>query len=481
MNMHRPLLSSLALALLTTVVASVGAQSLGPAQIAARTVENDLSVRQAELALEEAYRGYLSRRADFGPSLTFNGSPLYGYGADTRADDSGTHTVDLGLAYRRSLPAGSSLSADVSNKLTADSGQYTHDPSSSLSYTLPIFVNGKLIEPALTGAGYRGNRLSYRKEQGRAVDGRNDAVIGALQNYVSVIERSNTVANLEEEIALEREVLEQLEITRQQGLTDLSEVWEAEISLQAKEDTLFQRSQELSLEERALAARIGANDEVDAEALSPELPSVTFDDAEIRAAAIDHQLAAARIDVEAAELGAVNAARQFGSTLTLSVSAAPSHDSDFAADSLGGSFAELAAPDGLEFGGSLGLTVPILRGGKREHQSALSTTRIRRAELALEQRRSQITTNLDQRFLEASLAAERVRYLERTVELDRRRLEEALQLFEFQTVSELDVRRARLQLHGRENELWKARADLMLSRLRILRLAGAELVEVIGN
>lgn len=478
---------ALLLVLMIIATAGAAAEEIRPAEVARRTVGNDLTVRQAELRLQAAYRGYRSARSGAGPSLTLKGpggsANVYSFGLDTVGGLS-SQSFGLELGYSQSLPAGSSLGASVFTTTTAGSGDsgtsFTQSPGASISYRIPLFVNGKLIEPRLTGSAYRGKELAYRRAEDQAVDGRNQAVLDALGIYVQVIDLRNTIDVLEEEIDLEREKLRELEITQQQGRTALADVWAAEINLQAKEDSLFEKTQTLRIRQRELLAKIGREqkNESFADELSPELPTITFEESAIRAAALEHQLAGPRIGVQSAELGAIVSLRQFGTDLGVSLSVSPNYPDEFSGGTFGESVSEFSG-EGLSISGAVSFRLPIYRSGKKHHEAEIGRIHIEQARVTLDQRESDVQGTLDQQLLSIQLANERLDYLERSIELDQRRLEEAEQLFEFQTATEADVKTAAVQLHKRRNEAWKARADLMLTRLRLLSLAGIDIVEVL--
>lgn len=479
-------ISSILLGLL--ICAAAYTEDLGPRQIALRTVQNDLSVRRSELSLEIAYRSYLSARAGAGAHITLGtpgGKKTYGFSTTTGSSES-VHTLGARINYGQRTAAGGSAKASIANTVeiaNADAGStYSLSPSASFSYSQPLFVGGKLIEPELTGSSYKEAELSYRRAESKAIDERNNAVLASIRLYVDVVELRSKISVLEEEVSLQRERVRQLRVTQQQGRTPLADVWEAEIKLQEKEDNLFEQSQTLRIKEQALSSRIGAKSPFDADSLSAELPEIDLDEEAVRAAAMEHQLADEAIGISIEEFRAIRGQEQFAPQVTASISLVPKRPNGFTGTSIGDSL-QAFGDDETELAVDAGftVTVPLYRGGRKQHEQRLSNAKIERARLTYRRNETAVVESLDSSFLEARLLAERVDYYARNIELAQRRLDEAQRLFDFQSATELDVRSARIALQDRQSQLWRIRANLLINQLSILSLSGVDLVEALSE
>jgi outer membrane protein TolC len=124
-------------------------QSIIKAALANDPRMKDLSMAARAQAASEA-----CWTADRSPALNLGGSPLvqagFGTGQSTALD------FGLGLGLNLKLPGEGSLSAGLSHRLAAQldasGAAWRQTPSLSLGWQQPLFVNGKLIDPGLTGA-----------------------------------------------------------------------------------------------------------------------------------------------------------------------------------------------------------------------------------------------------------------------------------------------------------------------------------------
>ena len=482
--------------------------------LAERILANDPTVRIADQTLRLTVAAYAGTVAKAKPQLTLNSgyglrytpssttlttqtTPPYLTVEDTRRKAS--HSVTAGVAVSQLLPTGGSLNLRAENAMDVETGQtdsgsgfasmeplYSQSPKVSLTVTQPIFVNRKVVDLELFPATFRKARIGYLKEQEANLEARNQALTQGLSLFFSVLELRRGIAALESGLELAAGRLRNLEQSYRLGAAAETDVWELRIAAGRQQESVLELRYRLAQAEAALAQSLGA-DSLEAFSLadvSPALPFAYEKSAAIAEALERHPLIRQNgLGTEEKSLDRLLGGQQHASTLSLGLSVAPRYPTDRSGSTdFGDSISLLFGADAsADYTVSLGLNVPLYEGGKRAADQAgyLAAEAIARQALAV--RRGAVRQEVESQLIRRDNLEMKARLLEDNTELLRRRLEVEQGLLALGKSTELDVLARRVELESKQNEAWRARADLYLTVLALYRAVGRDLADIIKD
>jgi outer membrane protein TolC len=176
----------------------------------------------------------------------------------------------------------------------------------------------------------------------------------------------------------------------------------------------------------------------------------------------------------------VIAGQRYAANLSLSLSVAGRREAGLSARTFGQSFADLFADGaGVDWTASANLSVPLYDGGSRREQAAVSAALSASVGRALDSRRQAVLDDLAAALERRAILDERVALLAEAVELATRRLTDERNLLSLGRSTDNDVDARLIDVEAKQNDLWRARADLLLANLDIASLAGDDLTGIL--
>jgi outer membrane protein TolC len=188
---------------------------------------------------------------------------------------------------------------------------------------------------------------------------------------------------------------------------------------------------------------------------------------------------------EQKKLEDIIAGQSLASNLSLSLSYSPrypfssslttSYSSDFAH-----SITDLYGADsGTDFTVTAGLTLHLFDGGRQAADHAAREASIRMAQNSLESQKQALRDQLEVDLLQKANLEEKVPMLSDAVDLAKRRLETETNLFRLGKSTQLNVDSRKADYDAKVNDLWRAKADLLLTAIDLQSLVGGDLVSAL--
>jgi outer membrane protein TolC len=503
----RILASAAAVAALAALPRATAAP-LSLADLPALVLANDASAVSAARSVEAAYHGYRGTLADALPQIDLSTGYTLAYApAETVT---GPPTVEIsdyalqGATARVSasqlLPTGGNLVLALEDALsvttigsrtvtlppsppTYPDPDYSQKPRATLSLAQPVLINGKLVDFELFAATKRKAELGWVKEQAaeRVATGR--ALAQAVQLYFTVVQQRQAAAQLQRSLDLSQRRLGTLGENVRLGIATETDLVEARIADGRQRQSLLDLRSSLARTERLLAAAVGRASLRDVE-LADGVPSWTrAGDADVlvnAALTANGTLLQGSLAVEERAADAVLAGQRYAANLTLSLSVAGQRNPELTGRGFGQSFSDLFADGaGVDWNASVNLAVPLYDGGSRREQKAVSAALTASVGQALESRRQAVLDDLAAALERRAILEERVTLLAEAVDLAARRLADERSLLSLGRSTDNDVDARIIDVEVKENDLWRARADLLLANLDIASLAGDDLARIL--
>ncbi|MFW5745764.1 MAG: TolC family protein [Spirochaetota bacterium] len=439
------------------------------------------------------------------PRLTLESQPLYALNTqrgsnfadvtsplDFPPDPTTTvnNSTGVELGVQQPLPTAGVLSGNVGTSLSAstsvpDEGDSTttwsFQPSVSVAFSQPLFVDGRFVdneEPFLVlEQAQRGAAESRVSEE----QIRQQLATSVTRLYVQLDSLRRAMGLQRTQRSLLELQLEQARIRSEQGQGSRQETFTLQVQLNRSEDAMLQTRLSAREVELELARLTGVD--VD------ESTTLTgMDEARERLAVVDFEqpsanaeLRAAQIAVERAEADLRLARKQERATASASLALTPRYmDNREDPDTLGGAFGDYFGDGGgVDVAFSLGMSVPLGEGARRERE-------VRQAELALEIARLEVDRIVREQEAQLSVVRARLRILEERAELlsfeieyERDQLESEQELVGIGASTELQVEQIRTNIAARENELADLETQLLLERLQAATIANEEPVALL--
>ncbi|MFW5728222.1 MAG: TolC family protein [Spirochaetota bacterium] len=406
-----------------------------------------------------------------------------------------THTASAGLSLSQALPTDGSLSLSAGNTLRAqiiddEDPQFRQDVSFRATWQQPLFTNRRVIDLRVFGASIElAGGIPLRLAQTSADMQKNARILGVLESYLRVVELRRQVALLERNIGTTAERVDQARIRLRQGTITQSGVWDVEVSLEELREGRLEADYALVQAESSLAASLGLDSEgLAAYRLADTVPTISLPEEEEMVAVASGnstEVRQARESLSQAQLQRIVNGRQYGATLSTSVSVTPSYgddwtDNSFGTTDFGESYTDLFSEDASwDTTVSVSLSVPLYDGRRAVHQAARDARSAERAALSLSEAQRSVRENIGSLYLRRRLLQDQLSLRETSLAVEEDRLAEQRKRAELESVTPLDIREAEAQVVSRQDALWRTRADLFLNSLRILQAAGRDLEQVL--
>ncbi len=498
----RSLISAAVLAALVALPRATAAP-LALADLPALVLANDAAAVSAARSVEAAYHGYRGTLADALPQIDLStGYSLYATPAGTlgvaEVKDYADHRASARLSATQLLPTAGTLAVTLEDSLdvmvigestvglsppTYPDPDFSQVPKATVSLAQPVLLNGKLIDFGLFPATKRKAELGWEKEQAaeRVATGR--SLSQAVQLYFTVVQQRQASAQLQRSVELSQRRLSTLGENVRLGIATETDLLDARIADGRQRQSLLDLRSSLARTERLLAAAIGRASLQDVE-LADGVPSWTRvgDAAVLMNAALTANASVRQGSLAVEERAAddVIAGQRYAANLTLSLSVAGRRKDGLSEQTFGQSFSDLFADGaGVDWTASANLAIPLYDGGSRREQKAVSAALTASVGRALESRRQAVLDDLAAALERRAILEERVALLAEAVDLAARRLADERGLLSLGRSTDNDVDARVIDGEAKQNDLWGARADLLLANLDIASLAGDDLAVIL--
>ena len=360
---------------------------------------------------------------------------------------------------------------------------FSQTPKASLSLAQPVLLNGKLVDFDLFPATKRKAELGWEKEKAaqRVATGR--SLSQAVQLYFTVVQQRQAMAQLGRSAELSQRRLVNLGENVRLGIATETDLLDARIADGRQRQSLLDLRSSLARTERLLAAAIGRASLRDVD-LADGVPSWTRagDAAVLRDAALaaNASIQQGSLAVEERTADEIIAGQRYAANLTLSLSVAGRRKDGLYEQTFAQSFSDLFADGaGVDWTASANLAVSLYDGGSRREQKAASAALTASVGQALESRRQAVLDDLSAALERRAILEERVALLAEAVDLAARRLADERSLLSLGRSTDNDVDARLIDAEAKQNELWRARADLLLANFDLASLAGDDLAGIL--
>jgi outer membrane protein TolC len=422
--------------------------------------------------------------------------------------DQTLQSLSTTLSISQILPTAGSLSLNVGNKMTiTDLGeididpailadyldpfgtpQFNQKPSFALRLDQPILLNGKLIDMELFPATLRTASLGYQKAECAKRDQANKSILQAVQLFLQVVQFRKSIAQTEKTIAVGQGNLDNLQRSFALGSVAEADLLDQKIAFAAQKSALLDLKMNLKKGERALAQSIG-RDSLEGMTLADDIPRIglTFADGELLdKAMVNHPLIQQQsLAAEEKRLMGIIGGQKYASSFSLGFSYSPTYP--YSSDAVDMDFPTslsrlFESGGGQDFMFSAGLTIHLFDGGQAEEARAAAGALAAAAETALVLQRQAVRDQLELDLLKKENLGERIPMMESAVDLAKRRLDAEISLRALGKTTNLVVDSKRADYEAKQNDLWRARADLTLVSLELASLTGDDIALLIqGN
>lgn len=422
--------------------------------------------------------------------------------AEVDVQNQGTHLLGAKLSVSQLLPTAGNIvlaledtmsmstvgSRTVGGSTTNPDPLYSQKPRFSLGLVQPLFLNGKLLDLDLFPATLRKAQLGYLAQDLANQAQRNQAVSQAAQIFLSIVQLRKGVAQSESALAVAEGNLAALQQNFSLGSIAEVDLLDAKIGLSRQKQALAELRSTLAKTERLLAHSLG-RDTLEGLTLGDDIPvldiAASRDEIAQKALAGHPLIRAKGLSAEEKRVDDVLAGQQYAATFNLSLSLSPRYpfdaaNSPYTTTDVGASFADLFKDGaGQDYALSAGLTIRLFDGGKQEQSRAGNRALAAIADQGLIAQRQAVLDQLDLDLMQKAALEEKITLLEESVSLGEKRLANERNLLARGKTTEREVAAKRADSEARANELWRARADLLLTVLDLYSLAGEDLAKTI--
>ncbi len=485
---------------------------LGLKDLPALVLKADSSYASAEKAAEYALHDSRASTDKALPQIDLSNQYSLGYNpvtqksitippaVDVTLNDATMQSLKSNLSVSQMLPTAGSLSLNLGNTMSVTgygaidpalaasfldpnaAPQFKQSPSLSLSLNQPILLNGKLIDMDLFPATLRTASLGYEKAECARRAQSNQTLLQAAQLFIQVVQMRKSVVQSEKAISVAQRNLDNLDKSYSLGSVAEVDLLDQKIAFADRKSALLDLKMSLNKGERALAHSLG-RESLDGVALADEIPSIPPVNGDLASRAMaNHPLIQQQVlAAEEKRLLGVISGQKYASNLSLGFSFAPKYPglSETSGMDFGTSFSRLFE-SGWEqdFGFSIGLTLHLFDGGQGGESRAANDALAASAELQLAAQRYSVRDQLEQDMLKKANLEERIPVLEIAVDLAKRRLDVEAGLLALGRTTELKVDEKRVDHETKQNDLWKAQADLAYVTLELSSLAGDDIAQI---
>lgn len=456
--------------------------------------ENDTTIKISERTLTAEYNLYKRLLSDIYPQIDFSG----GYGldfsshhksGDTNIDNYTNNSISTSLSLSQLIPTFGTLSLTLDNtmsitgmdradSLAVDEPSFSQNPSITLAWEQPVFINGSFIDMDLYKSIFNKNRiglLTAIQDNRIAV---NTAVYDALNTASSIITLRNSIELKEETIGLIEKHLTTMEQNLELGLVPETDVWELKIELGSEKELL------LNLRYSLIQALTNFSHILD---IDPDVLFIdSFFDSEINTAKIppeniqnNPELQKLWLSAEDARLTEIINGNNYSPTLTTSFQLSPTYPEsrmDNLPSDFSSSFSDFFDENGgTDFLLTIELDVPIYNGRKKTYTENEDSALLNIAEQKLKLKAETLFIEFQTLHIKQNNFEEKILLLKDNIELIENRVEIMKKMLSLGEITELELIEVEIDLLEKTNELKEAQSELFITGLDLLKVAGMDL------
>lgn len=430
------------------------------------------------------------------PYLVFSLDPAYSLTNSVSAGAGGnittlSHRVGGSASAAWRLPSNGTLTLGLADSLTflntEGSLLVRQEPALSLSFSQPIFINGRFIEGRAYGAEKRRNlTLPALQAESTGTSEKNALISSTLGDYYDLLLLNEYyLLKTRENYLLNRE-MDQLSSLKDRGMYSGADYWNRQLGEEQADDALLEMRYNRDSQLENLAFFLG----MDPDALV--LPVLTFGEEtiplpekeELKALLTDNgDLKKMKILYESDRLAREAGSSQKGSALTLGLSVSPRYaPAHTGSDTLPDSFTDLGAEGAwVQSTLSLGLSFSPtdLKSDRLSAERDRMTEEISR--LNYENMKRDLEEQLNSLWNRDEMLRKKLDRLEESMAYQKLLLEKEEKLLALSSSTPLAVERARLNLMTREYDHKAALVEFSRNRLALLQLAGYDMTQLDYN
>lgn len=511
------------LALVTTGLVAQDRPVLEIREAVDSVLSENAGLQRSRLEELEAQAGYDSARAGIGPQVdldldayTLDQRRIEVRGEATRQNPLGeeqgrtsqSHSSAGTLRFSQSLPTGGRVSADGSVETSASrrleegdlestDAEWEVEPSVSLQFSQPIFVNGRLVDIRIAReidreayAGVRNAEVARRQQE-------NSTVLAAVELYLVIANLRETVDTLEFSRSVLQRQIERTEDDVEAGVASRQQLLQTRLSENRTRESLLETREQLRSLERSFARVTGGELEPDeyrfarAEELFESIEQDVRSRLEELGAGspeqwpIEENAAVKRgqIQVETARSSAITADSDRAPEFSVATSVTrryPDERDDPAA--FAGAFGDLFDGDGgFDWNVSLRLGIPIFDGGRRQRERDADELSVQLAELERQEAQKDAREDLAERLEQLEILVERIEILQADRDFEQDQVENLESLREINSATGIEVDEALVDLRESENSIVEVRTDLVLTLLEVDDLLGRSVADGVSQ
>ncbi len=513
MKMKRVLLFLVLAALLCSAAWSQS-PALSLKEVAAQVLAHDPNVSSSQQTAQLALHNYNGTIAQSLPQIDLKGSYGLAYtpfetlssGAQTiEAHDQTAHSIGASLSLSQLLPTGGNAFLNIGDTMSAitlgsldttiggfttttnPGTEFSQSPSLTLGITQPILLNGKLLDMELFPSIKRKAEIGWQKADAQSRLQTNQILTQTAQLFLTVVQLRKNLAQSEASLQVAQGNLENLQRNLSLGLVSESDLLDAKIGVSSKKQAILEMRSSLSKTELTLAHGMGL-ESLSGVALSDQVPALSIEGSrdELVGAALSASPAIIQqiLSAEEKRVDDILAGQKYASTLSLSFSYSPRYPFDatppYTTTDFGHSFSDLyGTGSGTDWSFSAGVTIHLFDGGQARETHAANTSLATVGQNSLTSQRQSIQDQLDLDLQSMENLKEKTALLSDSVELASLKLDTEQNLLSLGKSTQLGVDSKRADRDARINDLWRARADLLLVTMDIASLTGKDISSLI--
>jgi outer membrane protein TolC len=467
--------------------------SIGIQDVVKRVLEHGSSVsvsrEESTLALNRYRRSLAGTFPQCDLAFDYSLSTNWGMPGEGLTSTDFPHSLSTHFTVSQLLPTSGTLKLQLGNVMyvnTAGSeaeAAFIQNPRAAFVLEQPLFLNGKVIDMELYRATARRSEIDYLRVGSKYSHLKNKAIYDALHFFFRAIALRKDIALIARKIVFQEEKLIDLQQKYNRGLISEIYLLDTKTALLNQKGIFLEIRDSLITAELSLGLMLGmekmTNVVLDENLLQLE---AEMDKDEITEGAMISNpfIYQERLMVKEKELERIIAGRENSSLLNLSFSLEPQYPEEGENHTLFGSFSELFSKDAyLNCAFSIGLNIPFYCGGKKKYQREISLApeRIARENLLSGQR--SVHHNLEVLFQRMRNLEEKAEFLRDSIQLGKTKIEYEKRQCEIGESTHFELQNVEFDLEARSNELWVARADLILVILDVYMSAGKDLESLI--
>ena len=467
---------------------------------------NDVILRVSKENLNYYQNTYNRIRADAYPKLLFDSSYGIDFWSKQEIDDDIilnkrlNQSLYTSVSLSQLLPTYGTIAFEIENIMTiASANSYTynsstvdvddvsisHEPSISIIWKQPVLLNNKFIDTELYDSTFRKYKLNYLNALQEDLIIKNSTIYTAMKLVFNAYNIKKTIIAYEKSIELKNMYLKKMEQNLELGIIQETDVWELKIEIGEERELLLNSQYDLLQVEGALRDSLGIPDEEEI-IFDNNLLDIQIQEEEIEITDEllnnNPEIKQLEFELEGNRIERIINGYEYASTLTTAFSISPIYSPDrsiYEPHDFASSFSDFRNEDaGSAFSFSIGLSVPLYTGKMKTHSKNADIASVDKVYEELVLQKQSLILVLETQLLKKEKIKQNIFLLQDNVLLIETRLGIMEKLLDAGKKTESDLIEVEIDLLVKQNELRKAKADLILIYMNIYIITGKELSEI---